>query len=229
LTGDRDQAPVPTGLSITDMMAGAQLAQGILALLVRRGVSGRGGRVDVSLIETAIDLQFENLTAYLNGAAEPERSAVAGANVYLAAPYGIYPTADGYLALAMMPVDKLAQQIGCEPLLAYAPDRWFVERDAIKAILRAHLSAKPTRHWLDMLEPAGLWCAPVLQWAELLDHPGFRALKATQSVRAEDGTAMTTTRCPIRVDGHIVTAPRAAPSLGADNAAIDAELAKDQG
>src|SRR3546814_17366604 len=63
------------------MMAGAQLAQGILALLVRRGVTGQGGRVDVSLIETAIDLQFEHLAVYINRVgAMPVRSAVANAN-----------------------------------------------------------------------------------------------------------------------------------------------------
>src|SRR3546814_14579361 len=75
LSGDADGPPVPAGLSITDMMAGAQLAQGILALLVRRGVTGQGGRVDVSLIETAIDLQFEHLAVYLNrdGASSEER------------------------------------------------------------------------------------------------------------------------------------------------------------
>src|SRR3546814_9101288 len=89
------------------MMAGAQLAQGILALLVRRGVTGQGGRVDVSLIETAIDLQFEHLAVYLNrDGAMPVRSAVANANLYLAAPYGLYGTVDGHLAIAMCPVDR---------------------------------------------------------------------------------------------------------------------------
>src|SRR5690606_10564367 len=49
LSGDAGGPPVPAGLAITDMMAGAQLCQGVLALLVRRGVTGAGGRVDVSL------------------------------------------------------------------------------------------------------------------------------------------------------------------------------------
>jgi len=225
LSGDGGAAPVPAGLSITDMMAGAQLCQGILALLVRRGVTGRGGRVDVSLIETAIDLQFEHLSVHLNrGGAMPARSQVANGNVYLAAPYGIYRTADGYLALAMTPVDRLGMVIDLPALADFPTDRWFADRDAIKALLRDHLATRSTADWLALLEPAGIWVAPVLDWPALMAEPAFAALRATQEVHSADGDALTLTRCPIRVDGAILTSPRAAPRLGVDRASIDREL-----
>ncbi|MCM8730535.1 CaiB/BaiF CoA transferase family protein [Hephaestia sp. GCM10023244] len=223
LSGDADGPPVPAGLSITDMMAGAQLAQGILALLVRRGVTGQGGRVDVSLIETAIDLQFEHLAVYLNrDDAMPARSAVANANLYLAAPYGIYGTADGHLAIAMCPVDRLAEVVDCPALAGFPSDRWFADRDAIKALLRDHLATQATRYWLDRLEPAGIWAAPVNDWPAFTADPAFAALEATQQVRSPDGEALTLTRCPIRVDGRILTNERAAPRLGADTALMEA-------
>lgn len=225
LSGDADGAPVPAGLSITDMMAGAQLCQGILALLVRRGVTGKGGRVDVSLIETAIDLQFEHLSVHLNrGGAMPARSELANGNVYLAAPYGIYSTADGYLALAMTPVDRLGEVIDLPVLAGFPVDRWFADRDAIKALIRDHLRTRATANWLALLEPAGIWAAPVLDWPALMAEPAFAALHATQQVRSLDGAALTLTRCPIRVDGAILTSPRAAPRLGADRLSIDREL-----
>ena len=226
LSGEGGGPPVPAGLSITDMMAGAQLCQGILALLVRRGVTGKGGRVDVSLIETAIDLQFEHLSVHLNrDEAMPARSGVANGNVYLAAPYGIYATADGWLALAMTPVDKLGEVIGLPALTGFAPETWFAERDAIKALIRDHLATRPTADWLALLEPAGIWTAPVLDWPALRAEPAFAALNATQTVRAPDGAELALTRCPIRVDGRVLTSPRAAPRLGADRAAIDEEFA----
>ncbi|UIJ45219.1 CoA transferase [Sphingomonas cannabina] len=222
LSGNADGPPVPAGLAITDMMAGAQLAQGILALLVRRGVTGKGGRVDVSLIEAAIDLQFEHLAVYLNrGGAMPARSKVANANLYLAAPYGIYATADGHLAIAMCPVDRLAEVIDCLALAAFPADRWFAERDAIKAVLRDHLAARPSRHWLDRLEPAGIWAAPVNDWPGFTADPAFAALEATQQVTSPDGDRLTLTRCPIRIDGRILANGRAAPRLGADTALMD--------
>lgn len=226
LSGEGSGPPVPAGLSITDMMAGAQLCQGILALLVRRGVTGKGGRVDVSLIETAIDLQFEHLSVHLNrDEAMPPRSAIANGNVYLAAPYGIYQTADGWLALAMTPVDRLGGILGLEALAGFGPASWFAERDAIKALLCDHLLTRPTADWLALLEPAGIWAAPVLDWPALRAEPAFAALQATQTVRAPDGAELTLTRCPIRIDGSILTSPRAAPRLGADRTEIDREFA----
>jgi crotonobetainyl-CoA:carnitine CoA-transferase CaiB-like acyl-CoA transferase len=226
LSGDAGDPPVPAGLSIVDMTAGAQLCQGVLALLVRRGVSGRGGRVDVSLMEAAIDLQFEHLSVYLNGGdAMPPRSAVANGNVYLAAPYGIYATANGYLALAMTPIDRLGALIGMEDGVALPAADDLDARDAIKAVVADILIRHDTAHWLAILEPAGVWAAPVLDWPALLTHPGFAALSATQRVAAPDGATLTLTRCPIRVDGRILTSPRAAPRLGADRAAIDGDMA----
>lgn len=226
LSGEGGGPPVPAGLSITDMAAGAQLCQGILALLVRRGRTGRGGQVDVSLMEAAIDLQFEHLSVHLNrDEPMPARSGVANGNVYLAAPYGIYATADGHLALAMAPVDRLGEIIGLPALAAFPRERWFDARDAIKAAIRDHLATRATADWLAMLEPAGIWAAPVLDWPALMARPAFGALGMTQTVRAPDGAALSLTRCPIRIDGAILTSPRAAPRLGADRAAIDRELA----
>jgi CoA:oxalate CoA-transferase len=226
LSGDAGDAPVPAGFSVTDMMAGAQLCQGVLALLVRRGVSGKGGRVDVSLMETAIDLQFEHLSVHLNREeAMPVRSAVANGNVYLAAPYGIYATSSSHVALAMAPVDRLGELLGLPELGAFPADSWFEQRDAIKMLLRDHLLTRPARHWLDILEPAGIWCAPVLDWPALMVEPAFTALNATQQIRAQDGATMSTTRCPIQIDGAVILSARAAPRLGADRAAIDQELA----
>ncbi len=229
LSGDADQGPVPVGLAVADLMAGAQLCQGVLALLVRRGRTGRGGRVDVSLLESAIDMQFEQLTAFLNGGgSQPPRDAVNNASVYLGAPYGIYATADGYLALAMAPIGRLAELTGCQPLLAYAdPATWFAHRARIKALLAEHLAPRPTAHWLALLEPADIWCAPVLDWPQLVRHEGFAALELTQQIENPEHGLMRTTRCPLRVDGEVLTSPRGAPGLGADNAEILRRLESD--
>ncbi len=113
LNGLDTGAPVPIGLSIADMLAGHNLTEGILAALVRLGVSGRGGQVSTSLLECLLDLQFEVLTTYLNdGNRPPARAHRHGASAYLPAPYGVYPTTDGHIAIAMTPVDRLMQLLG---------------------------------------------------------------------------------------------------------------------
>ena len=64
---------------------------------------------------------------------------------------------------------------------------------------------------------------PVQSWPELIAEPGFEVLEAVQTVSSPDGESLRLTRCPIRIDGRILTSERSAPRLGADNAAIDAE------
>lgn len=219
LSGQEGGPPTPCGMSIIDLMTGAHLAQGILAALLRRGLRGTGALVQVSLLESALDIMFEPFTAFLNDEPrQPARSAVSHANVHAPAPYGIYRTADGWLALAMAPLDRLGELLGCEPLrvaAAQSPDTWFSERDTYKRMLAGHLSQAGTAHWLALLEPAGIWCAPVQDWPELIRHEGFRVLQATQRIVADNGLAMHTTRCPIRLDGRRLTSERGAPRLGA--------------
>jgi CoA:oxalate CoA-transferase len=226
LSGDAGDGPVPMGLSVADMTAGAHLVQGILAALVQRGVSGRGATVDVSLMESVLDLQFEFLTTHLNdGGLLPQRSAVRNASAYLAAPYGIYPTSDGHLALAMGSIPRLGELLDCPALAAYAdPKSWFEQRDEIKAVLVEHLKGRTNAHWLARLEAADYWCAPVMNWRELLAHDGFKALDFLQTVRRDNGSTLTTTRCPIRIDGQRLKAARGAPRVGEHNDAIEREF-----
>jgi CoA:oxalate CoA-transferase len=231
LTGDAradgSGPPVPTGVSLIDVITGAHLVQGILATLLRRGVTGRGGRVDVSLLESALDLQFEPFTAFLNGdGTQPARTAENHASVHGAAPYGIYRTRDGFMAVSMTPMDRLAALIGSDALSALAADRagWFRNRDALKQQLQQDLLAQDSAHWLAILEPAGVWCADVLRWPQLAAHPAFAALGMTQTIRSASGAAMRTTRCPIRIDGRRLYSEQGAPRLGADTEAIAREL-----
>lgn len=219
LNGDANQPPVPFGLAIADMFAGAHLVQGILACLVRRSITGEGGLVEVSLFESILDFQFEVVTTHLNdGGKAPERSGVNNAHAYLGAPYGIYATSDGFIALAMGSVVELGSLLRCEALVRYAdPKTWFTSRDEIKAILRDHLVSGSTSHWLSLLEPADYWCSDVLTWSELLKHEAFHALQMTQTVARGNGTELYTTRCPIRIDRELLLSPKGSPKIGEHN------------
>lgn len=226
LSGNAGDGPVPMGLSIVDMLAGAHLAQGLLACLVRRGISGEGALVQVSMLESAFDFQFEAITTfYSDGGALPERTATNNAHAYLGAPYGIYQTQNGYLALAMGSIPVLGQLLGCDALLNYGEiSLAFDKRDEIKAILAGHLKTKTTEYWLSVLEPADIWCADVLSWDKLMQHEGFKVLDMIQKVEMNDGYQYRTTRCPIRIDGEIFTSAIGSPKLGQNNQAIIAEF-----
>ncbi len=218
LSGDRDDPPVPAGFAVLDITCGNHLVQGIMAALLRREKTGRGGLVEVDLMSSAIDMQFELFTAFLNGdGAMSERSAVSNANASVGAPYGIYACRDGYIAIAMTPIAKLAELLDCPELLPFSdPGVAFSQRDEIKRVLRDRLLKGEVRDWLERLEPADIWCAPVLDWPELIETEGFEALDAVQTVKAPDGTVIRTTRCPIRMDGQVFTSDAGGPALGAD-------------
>jgi crotonobetainyl-CoA:carnitine CoA-transferase CaiB-like acyl-CoA transferase len=227
LSGNADQPPVPFGLAVADLFTGAHLVQGILACLVRKGITGKGGRIEVSLIESILDFQFEVLSTHLNdGGKLPRRSTVNNAHAYLGAPYGIYETAEGYLALAMGSVARLGELLECPELAAFSdPKSWFEQRDEIKQVLVDHLSTNSAAYWLSLLEPADVWCAEVLNMRELMEHEGFKVLDMVQEVSRPGSPGMRTLRCPIRVDGHVLKSNQGAPRLGADTAAIKQEFA----
>lgn len=228
--GDARNAPVPMGLAVADMFAGHALAQGILACLVRRGVTGKGGLVETSLLEATLDFQFEVLTTHLNdGRRPPVRSAAGNGHAYLAAPYGVYQTRDGWLALAMVPLAKLGPLIDLPGLAGVSKQESFDRRDEIKRQIAARLTQKTTAEWLAVLEPADVWCAEVLDWPALLNHAAFEALRWTYPLPHTSGHQMTACRTPIRIDGEVFTSPRSAPRIGEHQAAIEQELAAEPG
>ncbi|WP_316767338.1 CaiB/BaiF CoA-transferase family protein [Pedobacter frigiditerrae] len=226
LTGNANSGPVAMGLSIIDMLTGAHLAQGLLACLYRKAITNEGGLVQVSMMESAYDFQFETITTFMNdGGALPERSVKNNANAYLGAPYGIYQTANGYLALAMGSIPVLGNLLGCEAMLNYTDIKEaFDKRDEIKAIIAEHLLKGTTEKWLSKLEPADIWCADVLNWEQLMAHDGFKVLDMIQEVEMLDGYKYETTRCPVRIDGELLTSSKGSPKLGQDNEKIIKEF-----
>ncbi|RNL80613.1 CoA transferase [Sinomicrobium pectinilyticum] len=226
LNGESDKAPTPMGISVVDILAGTHLTQGILAALYRRDQNGEGGLVQVSMLESAMDFQFEVFTTFLNDGEElPQRSRTNHAHAYVAAPYGVYATADGYLALAMGNIQVLKELLVCPELGEFTdPGEWFDRRDEIKTILARHLEPKSTAYWLGILEPADIWCARVLDFDSMRAEEGYRVLEMEMMVKTTKGHELKTTRCPIRVNGQLLTSPQGAPFLGEHNDAIAQEF-----
>ena len=219
LGGSEGDGPVPVGLSVADMLAGHVLVEGMLAALVRRGTTGQGALVETSLLEALIDFQFEVLTTHLNdGGRPPYRSSVRNAHAYLAAPYGVYQTSDGWLALAMIPLDRLAPLLDLD--LTGDP---FSERDRLKALITGRLRQRATDEWLTLLRQEDLWCAPVLDWPALLASEGFRRLDMLQQITGSDA-ALATTRAPVRINGERPQSARGAAAVDAHGDVIRREF-----
>jgi len=233
LSGSHEDGPVPVGLSIADHLTSCHIAQGVTALLLRRERTGLGGHAQTSLLEAMLDLQFELLSTHLNDSTvSVARGGRHSGHAFLAAPYGTYPTSDGYLAIAMNPLPKLGALLGLVELvdLPDPADAW-VHQERVEELLAARFATETTQHWLDILDSSDVWCAPVLTLEQLVQHDGFAAINMTQQIsRAADETLdgdqldLATTRSPIRIDGHTLTSERPAPRLGQHNAAVRAEF-----
>lgn len=227
LSGDDGDGPVPMGLAVGDMFAGAALAQGLLAGLVKRGITDEGSHVQTSLLEALVDFQFEVLTTYLNdGRRMPKRSSFRSAHAYLSAPYGVYEAKDGFIAIAMTPIPRLRELMELETLDPYCANSasWFTERDAIKKLIARAIAERTVADWMSVFEPADVWCSPVLDWDDLMESEGFNTLDLLQIVEREDDVSILTTRSPIRVNGERPKVARAAPRVGEHTAAIVEEF-----
>lgn len=226
LSGDKEDGPTPFGLAIADIMCGSHFTQGILAALIRRGKTKQGALVEVSLLESILDFQFEVITTYLNdGGQAPTRAAKGNAQAYLSAPYGVYETQDSHLALAMEDLNNLGEKLGCYELLEYRDrDAWFTQRDEIMHILSSFLKGKTTATWLSILETADVWCAEVLDYKGFLNHAGYKVLQMEQKTVTSYGDTIKTTRCPIRIDRDRLFSAKAAPLAGEHTALINKEF-----
>jgi CoA:oxalate CoA-transferase len=227
LSGSVVDGPVPFGLSVSDIMCGNHLAQGILAALIKRAKTNKGVLVEVSLLESIVDVQFEVLTTYLNdGGKLPDRSrAKESAHAYLSAPYGMYETHDGYIALAMGSLPNICSVIGCDIADLYTDlNSAFENRDQLIARIAEIFKQQTSKLWLDLLDSNEIWSAEVLDYQSATALSNYKYLEIEQQLDLGAGKKIKTTVSPIRLDNEKLFATKAAPKLGVDTVAINKEF-----
>lgn len=226
LTGNADDTPTPSGLATSDIYTGAHLVQGILAALIKRDRTGEGSKVEVSLLESTIDIQFEAITTFLNdGYKLPVRAKKGNAHAYIQAPYGIYKTKDNYIAIGLVPLTELALAMNIKLSESYrAKETWFDKRDEIMEFLVRYFELETTQHWIDIFRQKDFRVAEILNYQQLLNHEGYKVLQMDQEVETADGLTMRTTRCPIRIDENRIFSRKSAPKPGEDNESIEKEF-----
>ncbi|CAH0254491.1 Acetyl-CoA:oxalate CoA-transferase [Pedobacter sp. Bi27] len=227
LSGVDVDGPVPFGLSVSDIMCGNHLAQGIMAALIKKAKTNKSVLVEVSLLESILDVQFEVLTTYLNdGGKLPDRSGAKGsAHAYLSAPYGMYQTNDGYIAMAMGNLPNICTIINCDITDLYVEaGSAFENRDKLIVRLAETFKKEDTKHWVDLLEGHGIWCAEVLNYQTATALNTYKSLQIEQELDLDEGKKIKTTVSPIRLDNEKLFASKAAPKLGFDTAEINKEF-----
>ena len=229
LSGRAGDPPIPVGLALADIFTSTHLASGVIALLLRRERTGVGGVIETSLLESMLDLQFELISANLfDPNVVVNRGTGNSAHAFLPAPYGLYETSNGYLAIAMTPIPALGLLLDLDLAEYEDPKSWWINQEVIMKKLSAKLEENSTEHWLAILDAADIWCAPVLTLSELVSHEGFTAIDMTQRTErtGRDGSEISipTTRSPVRIDGKTIKHSKGAPHVGEDTEKIRKEF-----
>ena len=228
ITGQPQTGPRPAGVSVVDHHGAALLAMGILAALLRRERTGKGCRVDASLMQAALDLQAESLTAWLN--ATPRPASVSAhrhvAGWYYPAPYGVYATRDGHIAVSLCPLPALAEAIDEPRLNSFSDKDAWSRQDEIGDLIAARLKTKATEEWRARMGEAQIWHARVQGYDDILADPQVRHMQALVTARGGGETAapLTLVNHPVRYDGEAATIRLPPQRLGAQTREVLAEL-----
>jgi crotonobetainyl-CoA:carnitine CoA-transferase CaiB-like acyl-CoA transferase len=236
ITGQAATGPRAAGVSVVDHHGAALFAMGILAAIVRQQRTGQGCRVDASLMQAALDLQAESLVAWANAPVRPPATQafrhVAG--WYYAAPYGVYATADGHLALSLSPLKAVGEALDEPRLVAFSDKDAWIRQDEITELIAERLMTATTAEWRARMEPRKIWHAPVRDYQQIADDPQVKHMKSLVTVAGGGGTgaSLTLVNHPVLYDGEAAEVRLPPQRLGAQTeevlkevGLVDAEIA----
>jgi crotonobetainyl-CoA:carnitine CoA-transferase CaiB-like acyl-CoA transferase len=219
VTGEPDGPPTSVGQPICDLGTGMWGVQGILAALYERGRTGRGQKVDCSLLETALGFAGWTGAAWLVDGQEPARQ---GARHRQNAPYQRFATADGYLMVGAATQElweRFARALGRadwlqDPRFGRNTDR-LRHREALEKEIEAVLATRPTAHWVAVLDAAMVPSGPVNTYAQLFADPQVRHLGMVAHADDPELGRVAHVRSPVRLSRSPVAVRTVAPRLGA--------------
>lgn len=179
LTGEEGRPPVKFGVPITDITAGLFAAIAILSALHHREKTGRGQFVDLSMLDANMLTLTHQATSYFATGINPGRLGSAHPSI---APYQVYATSDGYIAIAVGS-EKLWREFCAamemkellnEPALLTNPLR-VKNRSMLNSRLEPAFARLTTSEAASMLERAGIPAAPINTMSDLVTDPQVMA------------------------------------------------------
>jgi crotonobetainyl-CoA:carnitine CoA-transferase CaiB-like acyl-CoA transferase len=221
VTGHPGQGPVRVGVAVTDIMAGAFLAQGILVALLDREVSGQGRWVQTSLIEAGLTLLDFQATRWTMDKQIPPQE---GNNHPTNTPMGCFPTADGHLNIAATSnknfkifcklIDR--ENMAADPRFATIASRR-QNKEALNAMIADALQAKTTAEWFELVVAAGMPCGPVYDIKQAFADPQVEALRIKRSVTHPRLGELDLVAQPCEITGFDREIRSATPDIGEHN------------
>jgi len=228
INGPPEGGPYRIPIAISDVAAGMNGAIGILTALQHRNKTGEGQQVDVSLLDSALSMcVYEAANVFATGQ-RPERL---GQGHRGSAPYQIFPTKDGWLALGASQQkfwEQTCEIIGADNLIS---DPRFLEKkdrvarqQELAAILASYFQKENTKHWFEKLDALGIPCGPVMDHLETLSDPHIIAREMIAKVHHPKAGSGRTLGTPIKLSKTPGGVRRSAPTLGEHNDEVRAQV-----
>lgn len=223
--GRVDEPPQAGPYFVADAITAYSAFEGAIAALLHRERTGEGQLVQVNMLDAIIAMQMQELSVRTVGGVRQTRGREVHSHTYIRAPYGIFPTKDGYLALAFADLSVLAEVFGDAELGKWDAERdGFAYRDEISRLIGAHLANGTTEQWLRVLGERGVWVGPVNSYDEIIKDPQVEHNGSfvtydhpTEGNVTTPGFAFRMHRTPAGID-------RPAPTTGQHTGEILAEL-----
>lgn len=225
LSGDGEAAPTPVGSAIVDQHAAALAAFGVVAALQARERTGVGCLVESNLLNAALDLQIEPFTYYLNKGPLWRRSSPAMGSRFHPAPYGIYRTADGWIAISLTTTARLGAALDCAELAAFDDPRDPIERrDAVHQAVQRALRAHTTAALMAAFDAHEVWYAPVNDYEQVEADAQVQHNGIVQPIEHPQAGTVRLMAHPVRYDGQAPPVRRLPPRLGEHTCEVLREL-----
>ena len=218
LNGVKGQMPVVTAVGQADLLTSLFINQSVLAAIYSRQQTGKGQKIEANLLNSVVGFHIQEITAYLHKGENPERSESGIPNPWLGAPYGLYNTKDGYLAIGMNSVQRLAQVIGLKEYdsAAFASNNIIESRDEIRYAFDAVFKTKNTAEWLELLLKEDIWCSQVNTFDDMVKDPQIEHNEMIIEIEHPTIGKMKTTGFPVWFSDTPQKIYKSAPLLNAD-------------
>jgi crotonobetainyl-CoA:carnitine CoA-transferase CaiB-like acyl-CoA transferase len=227
ITGWPEMPPVKAGPAVADFFGGIHLYAAIVTALFDRERSGRGRVVEAAMHDAVFPSLMSSLGLFFGSAGTVPLRTGNRHNGLAEAPYNVYETADGFLALICVSDAhwrNLIAAIGREDL---AEDERFADMaarvanvDAVDEVVAAYAVEHETEPLFEHLRGHGVPCAPVKGIEEVVADPHLHARGMLQEIEHPEMGEITAFSNPLRFDGEPAPQVRPSPGLGADNEAV---------
>ncbi|HEX6143705.1 MAG TPA: CoA transferase [Geminicoccaceae bacterium] len=226
LTGEIENDPQKVGTPAADLLAGMDAAMATLAALLDRQRTGRGHRIDVSLVESMTRFMTPRLVPYLGSGELMRRS---GARDSVIAIYQVFRTADEPMTLAIgndAIWRRFCQAVDRPGWRGRHPTN--VDRRAVRAELAAAIQAiletRPRAHWLALFKEHGVPAGPIQRLDEVASDPELLARGLLYRLPGDAGRDIPQVGTGVRIDGGAGAARTPPPGLAEHGRAVLASL-----